>query len=93
MRLMSTYAVKISRSADIRSILSATAGTYRKAVDFFIGVCNKEWDVISACKGQSKRVNAAESFTVRTKTRPFVPYDFSQDFYKFPSYLRRAAIA
>ena len=93
MKLMSTYAVKISRSADIRSILSATAGTYRKAVDFFIGVCNKEWDVISACKEQSKKVNAAESFTVRTKTRPFVPYDFSQDFYKFPSYLRRAAIA
>ena len=93
MKLMSTYAVKISRSADIRSTLSATAGIYRKAVDFFIWVCSKEWDVISACKGQGKRVNAAESLTVRTKTRPAVPYDFSQDFYKFPSYLRRAAIA
>ena len=42
MKLMSTYAVKISRSADLRSTLSATAGIYRKAVDFFIGVCDKE---------------------------------------------------
>lgn len=38
MKLMPTYAVKISRSADIRSTLSATAGIYRRAVDFFIRV-------------------------------------------------------
>ena len=93
MKLISTYAVKISRSADLRSTLSATAGIYRKAVDFFIGVCDREWDVISLQKMQTEKVNAIESFTVKTSKRPAVPYDFGKDFYKFPSYLRRAAIS
>ena len=93
MKFMSTYAVKISRSADLRSTLSATAGIYRKAVDFFIGVCDREWDVISLRKMQTEKVNAIESFTVKTSKRLAVPYDFGKDFYKFPSYLRRAAIS
>ena len=93
MKLMSTYAVKISRSADLRSTLSATAGIYRKAVDFFIGVCDREWDTVSLHRQQTERVNTVESITVRTKKRQVVPYDFGKDFYKFPCYLRRAAIS
>ena len=93
MEQMSTYSVKISRSADIRKVLSATADIYRRAVDFFIGVCDGEWDTVSAGKGPNGKVNAMESLTVRTKKRPSVLYDFGRDFYKFPSYLRRAAIA
>ena len=93
MKLMSTYAVKISRSADLRSTLSATAGIYRKAVDFFIGVCDREWDTVSLHRQQTERVNTVESITVRTKKRQVVPYDFGNDFYKFPCYLRRAAIS
>ena len=93
MKQMSTYSVKISRSADIRKTLSATAGIYRKAVDFFIKVCDGEWDTISSSIGQNKKVNSVESLTVRTKKRTSVPYDFGNGFYKFPSYLRRAAIA
>ena len=38
-------------------------------------------------------MNAVEAFTVKTSKRKTVPYDFGKDFYKFPSYLRRAAIA
>ena len=93
MKLMSTYAVKISRSADLRSTLSVTAGIYRKAVDFFIEVCDREWDVISLREMQTEKVNAIESFTVKTSKRPAVPYDFGNGFYKFPCYLRRAAIS
>ena len=93
MKLMSTYAVKINRSADIRSTLSATAGIYRKAVDFFIRVCDREWGAVSLHRQQTERVNTVESLTVRTKKRQVVPYDFGKDFYKFPSYLRRAAIS
>ena len=33
MKQMSSYPVRISRSADIRKTLSATAGIYRKAVE------------------------------------------------------------
>ena len=90
---MSTYSVRISRCADIRKTLSATAGAYRKAVDFFIDVCMEEWDTVSSSKGQTGRVNAVEALTIRTSKRKTVPYDFGKDFYKFPSYLRRAAIA
>ena len=93
MKQMSLYSVRISRSADIRRTLSATADIYRKAVDFFIHVCMKEWDSISTCRGQTGKVNAVEAFTVKTARRPSVPYDFGKDYYKFPSYLRRAAIA
>jgi hypothetical protein len=93
MKQMSSYPVRISRSADIRKTLSATAGIYRRAVDFFISVCMEEWDTVSACKGQTGKVNAVEAFTVKTSKRKTVPYDFGRDFYKFPSYLRRAAIA
>ena len=93
MKQMSSYPVRISRSADIRKTLSATAGIYRKAVDFFISVCMEEWDTVSACKGQTGKVNAVEAFTIKTSKRKTVPYDFGKDFYKFPSYLRRAAIA
>ena len=53
----------------------------------------EEWETVSACKGQTGKVNAVEAFTIKTSKRKTVPYDFGKDFYKFPSYLRRAAIA
>ena len=93
MKLMSTYAIKISRSADIRSTLSATAGIYRKAVDFFIGVCMEEWLQVTAGNSLKEKKSIVEGLTVSTKDHPAVPYNFGRDFYKFPSYLRRAAIA
>ena len=76
MKQMSSYPVRISRSADIRKTLSATAGIYRKAVDFFISVCMEEWDTVSACKGQTGKVNAVEAFPdpaadVPSRPRPF----------------------
>ena len=93
MKQISTYSVKISRSADIRKTLSATAGIYRKAVDFFIGVCMAEWDSIRTKNSLLEKKSVIESLTVKTNNRPSVPYDFGKGFYKFPSYLRRAAIA
>ena len=90
---MSTYSVKVSRSADIKKVLSATADIYRRAVDFFIGVCMEEWAMVWSGTSMNKRKSIVESLTVRTKKRPLVPYDFGKGFYKFPSYLRRAAIA
>ena len=93
MKQMSSYSVRISRCADIRKTLSDTARIYRKAVDFFIRVCVEEWDVISACSSRTGKVNAMETCTIKTSKRSSVPYDFGKDFYQFPSYLRRAAIA
>ena len=93
MKQMSTYPVKIRHSADIRKVLSATADIYRKAVDFFIGACMEEWLQVTAGNSLKEKKSIVEGLTVSTKDHPAVPYDFGKDFYKFPCYLRRAAIA
>ena len=93
MEIKSTYSVKISYSADLRKALSVTVDIYRKAVDFFIEVCVKKWPQVVAAGPMKKKKSAVEALTVRTKNRPVVDYDFGKDFYKFPCYLRRAAIA
>ena len=89
MKIYSTYSVKI---VGRNRIFRETAAAYRSAVDFFIDVSLKEWGSISRLKGL-RRNNQVERYTIKTKKRPEVPYDFSKGFYKFPSYLRRAAIA
>ena len=84
MKQMSSYPVRISRSADIRKTLSATAGIYRKAVDFFISVCMEEWDTVSACRGQTGKVNAVEAFTVKDFKTENCPLRFREGFLQVP---------
>ena len=75
-------------------IFHATMDAYRAAVDFFISVCLKEWGSMSAIPSSKERMNLLEGMTHPTSARPFVPYCFDthdRRFYKFPSYLRRAA--
>ena len=90
MELVSTYSVRIK---DFSHIFDKTAELYRDAADFFISVCMREWDTVSAAGSPDRMRSAVESLTVTTKARPSVKYDFGEKFYKFPSYLRRAAIA
>lgn len=90
MKLSMTYRV---RTRGFNHIFDETVRLYRQAVSFFVDVCLTEWNLISTEKLQKERVNLVESLTVRTRQNPAVPYDFSAAFYKFPSYLRRAAIA
>ena len=75
-------------------IFKATVEIYRAAVDFFISVCLEEWDDISMQGTSKARMNRLEAMTHPTSARPVVPYCFDahdRRFYKFPSYLRRAA--
>ena len=90
MKLSMTYRV---RTNGFNHVFDETVRLYRQAVSFFVDVCLTEWDVISAGQFQKERVNLVESLTIQTKQNPVVSYDFSAEFYKFPSYLRRAAIA
>ena len=90
MELHMTYSVKIKR---LNHVFTDTVRLYRQAVSFFMDVCLREWDTISSGKNQKERVNLTESLTITSKRRPSVPYDFGAGFYKFPCYLRRAAIA
>ena len=90
MKLSMTYSVKIKR---LNHVFVDTVRLYRQAVSFFMDVCLQEWDTVSSGKLQKERVNLVESLTVASKKNPSISYDFGADFYKFPCYLRRAAIA
>lgn len=73
-------------------VLSKTIDKYRSAVAFFINVINKEWDSYKDLTSKES-YNLTEKLTVETKENPTPFYDFKKDFHKFPSYLRRSAIA
>ena len=90
MQITSSYSVKIK---DYSKVFTKTVDLYRGAVDFYIEVIMREWAAFSAITQQTRAVNLAEEFSVVTAGRRSVRYDFGKDFYKFPSYLRRSAIA
>ena len=91
MKIVSTYSVKIK---EYNHIFKDTVVLYRKSVDFFINVCLENWDDILKIKGGIKQKQSfVETLTIKTKDRPVVKYDFSTFMYKFPCYLRRAAIS
>ena len=71
--------------------LEPTISIYNKALSFYIEVVQKEWDNLKGLKPK-KQMRLLEQITHKTKRHPNVKYDFDQEFYKFPSYLRRACI-
>lgn len=90
MLMTMTYSVKIKH---INHLFDVTTKLYRNAVDFFLSVCLGNWDMIKLENTLTHRVNYMEYLTVKTKNNPSPAYDFSSEFYKFPCYLRRAAIS
>ncbi|MCL1997860.1 MAG: transposase, partial [Turicibacter sp.] len=88
MKIVSSYKVKIQH---YNNIFSGTVDIYRRAVAFFIDVCDKHWQEVQGLTSK-KRNNYVEKLTIRTIRNPIVKYDFGEKFYKMPSYLRRAAI-
>ena len=61
-------------------------------VDFFIKAALAEWEYISQVKSPLERQRIIEVLTHKTRTNPEPKYKFDLNFYKFPSYMRRAAI-
>ena len=90
MKQVSTYSVRINGYS---RIFEATARLYRNAVDFFIVVCEQEWDTVRTGENLKARKSIVEGLSVKTKANPAPRYRFDEAFYKFPCYLRRAAIA
>lgn len=90
MKIITSYKVK---TYGHKRVFKMTVELYRQAVDFLIGVCLNEWDDIAQIERSTDRTMFVERLVHKTKDRPFVKYDFDSPFYKFPSYLRRAAIA
>ena len=89
MEIYSTYSVKIKH---YNHIFKDTVSVYREAVDFLINVCLNEWEIIAEHNKHAQLVTM-ESLMHATSSRPYVKYSgFDRKFYKFPGYLRRAAI-
>ena len=89
MKILSTYKVKIKT---YNHIFRGTVEVYRHAVDFLINVCLKEWAEIKKIDLSLSRQQYVERLCHFTKKHPETVYDFDKKFYKFPSFLRRAAI-
>lgn len=90
MHIISSYSVKIRKYS---RIFNDTAKIYREAVDYFIHVCLSEWNVLESIDGNLAKQRYIETCTHVTKTNKSPLFAFDQQFYKFPSYLRRSAIS
>ena len=88
MKIISSYAVKIKH---YNQIFNDTVRIYQQAVMFFIQVLDSEWENLVSLSRNQKN-GALEKLTHKTILNPSPKYDFDSAFYKFPSYLRRAAI-
>ena len=89
MQIYTTYKVKIKH---YNHIFKDTVSIYRKAVNFLIEVCLREWGTVEELNA-NQRINHLEHLTHGTKDNPNPKYDFDSKFYKMPSYLRRGAIS
>jgi len=88
--------MKITKTARLKiithtNIFKDTLEVYNKALSFFIEVCFNEYYNLSNMSSKEK-MNYIESITHATAKNSNIKYDFSKDFYKYPSYLRRATI-
>lgn len=88
MDIVSSYGVEI---VNAKNVLEPTVKLYRAALAFLVDVSNQEWDAISQVKAAKTKMMFVERLIHTTKGR-LARYGFDEKFYKFPSYLRRAAI-
>ena len=92
MEITSSYQVEILSNTDMKN----TVQIYRRALAFVINVCDKEWGSISVLGGTKEKDHYVEKLIHPTKNNqnPKYPFDIKgSEFYKFPSYLKRAVIA
>ena len=92
MEITSSYQVEILSNTDMKN----TVQIYRRSLAFVIDVCNREWGNISILGGTKEKDHYVEKLIHPTKNNPSPKYPFDikgSEFYKFPSYLKRAVIA
>ena len=88
--------MKIMRTTKLKIVshtksLEPTIKIYNKALSFYIQTVLQEWNLIKDLKS-NEQLRTLEKLTHKTKNNPNPKYDFNKEFYKFPSYLRRACI-
>jgi hypothetical protein len=89
-KIVKTAKLKITTHRD--KTFADTLAIYNRALSFFISLCDKEWHTLCGLDS-NLQLSLVEKLSHITKNNVHVKYDFSKAFYKFPSYLRRAAIA
>ena len=87
-KITSSYSVQLK---PLDFDIKPTIITYRAAVSCLIDVVNKEWPSLVTIVGELNRSREVERLVHTTKGNK-AKYNFDAQFYKFPSYLRRAAI-
>lgn len=90
MKIVTSYSVRLRQ---VPTCLKGTLMKYREAVDWFIGMMEAEWNAFADCNNNQMAVRVGEKLCIKTAKNGTPKYSFSDSFYKFPSYLRRAAIA
>jgi len=88
--------MKIVKTAKLKILthtktFDKTIKIYNMALSFYISVYEQEYNNLQD-KTPKEKLNSIESLTHKTKKNRKVKYNFDKDFYKFPSYLRRAVI-
>lgn len=89
MHLTSYYGMKLK--GDFKA-LETSIELYRKSLQMLIPIIDNGWDLISECRYINQKYNLIEKWIHNTRTN-HARFDFDEQFPKFPTYLRRSAIA
>ena len=89
MRNTSSYKIKLT--GDLKS-LETSINIYRNALQMLIPIINDNWETLSEYEFIKQKRNCIEKMIHHTQINQ-AQYDFDEQFPKFPSYLRRSAIA
>ncbi|NEN97866.1 MAG: IS200/IS605 family element transposase accessory protein TnpB [Moorea sp. SIO3I7] len=84
---------RLNPTTEQRVLLSETVEVYRRACRYLVGIIYTHWGELGDLTAD-QLTPAVEKLMHKTAKRPNIKYpQFNKTFYKFPSYLRRAAIA
>lgn len=92
MRVVKTAKLKVTSHSDL---FKPTLAIYRRFLGRYIKLIDEKWETFGGLSA-SEAVKPAEAMTHATKNNPNPSHELDgggSEFYKFPSYLRRAAIA
>ena len=89
MRITSSYKMKLT--GDLKA-LETSINIYRDALRVLIPIINDNWDLLSEYEFANQKYNCIGNWIHNTKDNQAL-YNFDEQFPKFPSYLRRSAVA
>ena len=89
MRLTSSYKMKLT--GDLIA-LKTSITVYRNALRTLIPIIDDNWEILSEYNFVNQKYRCIERWVHNTQTNQAI-YDFDEQFPKFPTYLRRSAVA